>query len=57
MLYVIFTDGREEVQVPFGKFSLSDDESISQPDIGTDTDTFLLNYAQMKELRLIKKLF
>nr|XP_012233864.1 PREDICTED: uncharacterized protein LOC105678796 [Linepithema humile] len=44
--------GREEVQVPFGKFTLSDDESTDQP----DNNMFLLNYAQMKELRLIKKL-
>jgi len=42
-------DGREEIQVPFGKFSLSEDTFESHP----DGDTFVLNYSQMKELRLI----
>ncbi|XP_011642497.1 uncharacterized protein LOC105430576 [Pogonomyrmex barbatus] len=42
-------DGREEIQVPFGKFSLSEDEFENHP----DGDTFILNYTQMIEPRLI----
>ncbi|XP_071578042.1 uncharacterized protein [Temnothorax nylanderi] len=41
--------GREEVQVPLGKFSVSDDDSESH----SDEDTFVLNYSQMIEPRLI----
>ncbi|XP_071645962.1 uncharacterized protein [Temnothorax longispinosus] len=41
--------GRHEVQVPLGKFSVSDDESKSH----SDEHTFVLNYSQMIELRLI----
>ncbi|EZA56304.1 hypothetical protein DMN91_009731 [Ooceraea biroi] len=40
-------EGKEEIQVPLGKFSLSEDESICP------AETFLLNHVQMKELRLI----
>ncbi|KMQ93393.1 hypothetical protein RF55_6508 [Lasius niger] len=41
--------GKEEVQVPFGKFSLSEDTSDSH----CDMDMFLLNYSQMQEPRLL----
>ncbi|KYN35289.1 hypothetical protein ALC56_10464 [Trachymyrmex septentrionalis] len=42
--------GKEEIQeVPFGKFSLSEEESKSQP----DGETLILNYSQMIEPRLI----
>ncbi|XP_011686965.1 PREDICTED: uncharacterized protein LOC105449430 [Wasmannia auropunctata] len=44
--------GREEIQVPIGKFSLSEDESESHP----DGDTFVLNHSQMIEPRLISVL-
>lgn len=49
--FILFTDGREEVQVPFGKFSLSDNESEGQP---TDTDTFILNYSQMNVIHMVR---
>ncbi|XP_011053611.1 PREDICTED: uncharacterized protein LOC105145625 [Acromyrmex echinatior] len=42
--------GKEEIQeVPFGKFSLLDEESKSQP----DGETLILDYSQMIEPRLI----
>lgn len=47
LLYVL--GGKEEVQVPFGKFSVSEDESVSE----NDTDAFKLNYSQMQDLRLV----
>lgn len=46
---MLFSEGKEEVQVPFGKFSLSEDTSDSH----CDMDTFLLNYSQMQEPRLL----
>jgi len=45
--FMLFAEGKEEIQVPLGKFSISEDE-ITSP-----AETFLLNYMQMKELRLI----
>ncbi|XP_012057894.1 PREDICTED: uncharacterized protein LOC105621028 [Atta cephalotes] len=42
--------GKEEIQeVPFGKFSLLEEESKNQP----DRETLILNYSQMIEPRLI----
>jgi len=45
--FILFAEGKEEIQVPLGKFSISEDETTSP------AETFLLNYMQMKELRLI----
>jgi len=46
----LFTDGKEEIQeVPFGKFSLLEEESKNQ----SDRETLILNYSQMIEPRLI----
>jgi len=45
--FILLAEGKEEIQVPLGKFSISEDETTSS------AETFLLNYMQMKELRLI----
>ncbi|XP_050465710.1 coilin [Cataglyphis hispanica] len=47
--YLKIIKGKEEVQVPFGKFSLSEDTSDSP----CDTDTFLLKSSQICEPRLL----
>lgn len=46
---MLFTGGREEIQMPFGKFSVSEDESESH----CDEDTLVLNHSQMIDVRLI----
>lgn len=45
---MLFTEGKEEMKTPFGKFSLSED--ISAVD---DKDTFFISYSEIQEPRLL----
>ncbi|XP_072744914.1 uncharacterized protein [Anoplolepis gracilipes] len=53
--YLRTIEGKEELQVPSGKFSISEDESCTQTTFITncDSDTFILNYPQMQDIRLV----
>lgn len=44
-LFVLFTEGLDEIQVPYGKFSISEENKIN--------DIVTFNSAEIREPRLI----